>query len=60
MVTDGKTIESLRSNIKEAMQLHQEHISNTHSKPYTPFEFTMPLTLSFSDTSYATHLQTNS
>lgn len=61
VVTDGKTIEELRHNIREAMQLHFEGIEEiSHNATVKRSrDFTMPMTLSFSNSSYAAHLQTN-
>ena len=64
VVTDGSTIELLWKNINEAMELHFEWVEAIEKKDakdvwYTPREFVMPLTLSFSNRSYAFDVQKN-
>ena len=56
VVTDGKSIEELWSNIREAMSLHYDGVSWNEQWVHE-FEFSVPLTLSFSQDWYAAHLQ---
>ena len=64
VVTDGKDIETLRKNIKEAMNLRFDGIKDLKKKWKQKFtkrswNFVMPVTLSFSEHSYAFDLQEN-
>lgn len=61
VVTDGKTIEELRYNIREAMSLHFEWVDDLswNHKVNKARDFTVPMHLSFSNFSYAAQLQTN-
>jgi len=61
VVTDWKTVEELRYNIREAMQLHFDGVEKISHNTTTnrSRDFTMPMTLSFSNSSYASHLQTD-
>lgn len=61
VVTDWETIDKLRYNIREAMQLHFEWIKKLQNNAISDesWSFQMPINLSFSNNSYAFDLQTH-